>query len=97
VAGKRIRISVQARTVGSFVTPEVFLFYNNNKTWPFASSDDNTAVDAAIAIGAPDADIDTIIPSDAEVVYILVQPTTVHPTRTEANSWYLRAIIEATE
>jgi hypothetical protein len=97
VAGKRIRISVQARTVGSFVTPEVFLFYNNNKTWPFASSDDNTAVDPAIAIGAPDADIDTIIPSDAEVVYILVQPKTVHPTRTEANSWYLRAIIEATE
>ena len=94
VAGKRLRLSVQARTVGSYDTPEIYLFYNNNKTWPFASSDDNTAVDPAIALAWPDADIDTTIPSDAEVVYILLQTTTVHPSRTDANSWFLRALIE---
>lgn len=94
IAGRRLRLSVQSRTVGSFVEPVVYLFSNNERVYPFASSDDGAEVDATAVLGTPDADLETRLPNDAEVIYVMVQAREWHPDNAEANQWFLRALID---
>jgi hypothetical protein len=51
-------------------------------------------VPAEVRLSNPDPTLQVTIPDDAGAVFILVQPRDYHPTRGEANTWFLRAFID---
>lgn len=93
LAARHLMLTVQAKTVGSYLEPEVFLFSNNERIRPFDTSSDTT-VGAATRLGPGDVSIDTVTPDDAEQIFIVIQAKSLHPTDRRANGWFLRMLIE---
>lgn len=105
IAGKRLTLQVQAKTVGSFALPDIYVFGGTSGTIPLASSADLTAIAETAKLSAPDPVVQFDIPDEVSTLTILIAPRCVendaicgqfylHGARTEANAWFLRAMIE---
>jgi hypothetical protein len=105
IAGKRLTIQVQAKSVGSFAVPEIFVFGGTNTTEPIASSNDLTVIEPTAVLSDPDPVVQLTIPSDVSTITVLIAPTCatddllcqqfwMHPNRQQANAWFLRAMLD---
>ena len=70
ISGRRLTVQLQAKSIGSFLEAEVFLFGNNEFEEPLATG----SVPDAYALGDGDPVLTYDIPADMQTVFILVQP-----------------------
>ncbi|MGC6493652.1 MAG: hypothetical protein ACON5B_12505, partial [Myxococcota bacterium] len=98
ISGRRLTVQLQAKSIGSFLDAEVFLFANNEFEEPLATG----SVPDAYALGDGDPVLTYDIPADMQTVFILVQPAPGEDGTYEAsygdskaqNTYLARFIIE---
>lgn len=94
LGGRRVRVSVQAATVGSYLVPEVILFTPGQPPVHLKQSGSGDLATEEMQLGEGDAVVETFIPDGASSVYLLVQAKALHPERAEANSWFMRVFVD---